>query len=254
MSENSDRFSSEDHPAKSKASKPLILGANQPYFLPYIPYWQLIKASDVFYVGDNYAYIKRGWINRNRILFNGVPEYFGIAVSKASSFSLCSELRIAEIDKRRKMNKLYEAYHKAPYYEIGAQLAETILDCQEEVLSEFLFFSIKTICTYLDIDTPIRRTSELEGNDIFKREERIFDMCHRLSADTYINPIGGRAIYNAKEFEKQRIKLRFINTGDIQYKQFGDTFVEKLSILDVIMFNSKDDIQKMLGQYELISE
>ena len=189
----------------------MIIAANQPYFLPYISYWQLINASDVFFVGDNYAYIKHGWINRNKILYRGAPELFGIAVSKASSFSMISELHVANTDKHRKMNKLYEAYHKAPYYEIGSQLMEEILDCQEEVLSEFLISSIKTICRYLEIFTPIHRTSELEGNDAFKREERIYDMCHRLNADTYINLIGGKALYDVEEFAKQGINLRFIN-------------------------------------------
>ena len=231
----------------------MIIVANQPYFLPYISYWQLINSSDMFFVGDNYAYIKRGWINRNRILYRGASEFFGIAVSKASSFSLISELHVADTDKRGKMNKLYEAYHKVPYYEIGIQLVEEILDCQEDVLSEFLISSINTICRYLDINTPIRRTSELEGNDAFKREERIYDMCHRLGATTYINPIGGKALYDVEEFAKQGINLRFINTDDITYQQFGDKFVEKLSILDVIMFNSKDEIREMLGKYTLIT-
>lgn len=231
----------------------MIIAANQPYFLPYLSYWQMINASDIFFAGDNYAYIKRGWINRNRILYRDAPEFFGISVSKASSFSLISELHVANTDKRRKMNKLYEAYHKAPYYEIGIQLMEEILDCKEVVLSEFLIASIKTICRYLEIDTPIRRTSELEGNDAFKREERIYDMCHRLGADTYLNPIGGKELYDAEAFARQGIKLRFINTDEITYRQFGDTFVEKLSILDVIMFNSKDEIREMLGRYMMIS-
>ena len=205
------------------------------------------------FIGDNYAYIKRGWINRNRILFRGAPELFGIEVLHASSFSLISELNIAKINKRKKMNKLYEAYHKAPYYETGARLMEEILDSPEENLSEFLISSIKTICDYLEIKTPIRKMSELEGNDSFKREERIYDMCHRLGADTYVNPIGGKELYDVEEFAKQGIKLRFINTGEITYRQFGDDFVGKLSILDIIMFNSKDEIKEMLGRYELIT-
>lgn len=230
----------------------MIIAANQPYFLPYISYWQLINAADVFFIGDNYAYIKRGWINRNRILYNGAPELFGIEVLHASSFSLISELSIAKINKRKKMNKLYEAYHKAPYYETGARLMEKILDSPEENLSEFLISSIKTICDYLEIKTPIRKISELEGNDSFKREERIYDMCHRLGADTYVNPIGGKELYDGGEFEKQGIKLRFINTDEIVYKQFGNSFVEKLSIIDVIMFNSRKEIRDMLDKYTLI--
>ena len=231
----------------------MIIGANQPYFLPYIAYWQLINASDVFYIGDNYAYIKQGWVHRNRILFSGKPAYFGIEVSGASSFKQITELHIAEINKRKKMNRLFEAYHNAPYYDIGVQLMEEIFDCRETVLSEYLIASIQTICRYLGINTPLRRMSELEGNDRFKCEERIYDMCRRLNADTYINPIGGKALYHPAEFEKHGIRLQFIKTGDIRYKQFGDTFVEKLSILDMIMFNSKDEIREMLGNYELIS-
>ena len=72
----------------------MTIAANQPYFLPYISYWQLINAADIFFIGDNYAYIKRGWINRNRILFRGAPELFGIEVVRASSFSLISELNM----------------------------------------------------------------------------------------------------------------------------------------------------------------
>lgn len=230
----------------------MIVGANQPYFLPYISYWQLINASDAFYIGDDYNYIKHGWISRNRILFQGAPEYFGIEVRGASSFRLINELNVAKTDKSKKMNKLYEAYHKAPYYEIGAGLVEGIFDCREEKLSEFLISSIKTICGYLEIETPIHRTSELKGNNLYKREERIYDMCHRLGADTYINPIGGRELYDVGEFEKRGIRLKFINTGDITYKQFGDPFVERLSILDVVMFNPKDEIRDMLGNFTLI--
>ena len=232
----------------------MILAANQPYFLPYIAYWQLINLSDVFYIGDDYAYIKRGWINRNRILSYGEPEYFRIEVSKASSFSLCSELHVAQINKRKKMNKLYEAYHMAPFYEEGNRLMEEIFDCKETILSEYLISSIKTVCRYLDITTPIHKTSELAGNCLLKREERIYDLCHRMGADTYVNPIGGRALYDVDEFRKQGIKLQFIHTDDIRYKQFGDPFVDKLSILDVIMFNSKEEIREMLGRYELVSE
>ena len=231
----------------------MILAGNQPYFLPYISYWQLIHAADVFYIGDDFAYIRHGWINRNRILFQGAPEYFGIEVAKENSLRLCSELKVAPINKRKKLTTLYHAYHRAPFYEIGAKLAEEILDCREESLSEFLIASIKTICRYLEIDTPIHRTSELEGNNSFRREERIYDMCRRLGADTYINAIGGRELYRVDAFQKQGIDLRFINTEDIVYQQFGDPFVEKLSILDVIMFNAKDRIKEMLNRYELIT-
>ena len=232
----------------------MIAAANQPYFLPYISYWQLIHAADLFLVGDDYAYIKRGWINRNRILVNGAPEYFGIEVQKASSFRLCTELHRADIDRRKKMNKIYEAYHNAPCYEAGRDLIDRILSCEETVLSEFLLFSIREICAYLGITTPIMKTSEIEGNSLLRRENRIFDFCEKLGADIYANPIGGMERYSFEDFRQHGISLRFIQTDDIAYRQYGGTFVDRLSILDVIMFNTREEIQNMLDRYVWVTE
>jgi len=49
------------------------VGIMQPYFLPYIGYFQLINLCDKFVIYDDIQFTKRGWINRNRILARGQP-------------------------------------------------------------------------------------------------------------------------------------------------------------------------------------
>lgn len=232
----------------------MILGANQPYFLPYIGYWQLIHASDYFLIGDDYQYRPRSWISRNRILLQGKPAWFGLEVENTGSFRLCTELRRAPVNRKKKLNILYDAYHRAPCYGDGIRLMEEILDCEETVLSEYLLHSIRCICSYLGITTPIGRTSDLEGNRVYRREERIYDMCRRLGADTYINPIGGMGLYDFDRFREHGIRLQFLQPDRIVYSQRGNTFVENLSILDVIMFNSREEIRNMLDCFTLITD
>jgi hypothetical protein len=130
---------------------------------------------------------------------------------------------------------------------------EEIRDCDETVLSEFLLHSIRTVCRYLQISTPIARTSDLDGNRAYRREERIYDMCRRLGADTYINPIGGMGIYDFAKFRQQGITLQFLRADEIVYKQFENPFIPNLSILDLIMFNSREEVISMLDRYKLVT-
>ena len=230
----------------------MILAANQPYFLPYLGWWQLLKASDLFLVSDDYNFMRKGWINRNRILVNGEVVFFRIEVKGQSSFRQIKDMEILLPDKGKKLKTLEMAYHKAPCFENGMALADRILSCPERNLSLFLENSIKEVCACLGIGTPIGRTSDLPGNNQYKREERIYDFCARLGAGTFINPIGGMTLYSPEEFAKRGIRLRFLKSGLPEYPQFGAPFVKGLSILDAIMFNSPEALEVMLDDYTLV--
>ena len=233
----------------------MIMGLNQPYFMPYIGHWQLINAVDVFVIGDDYNFINRGWIHRNRILQNGQPKYFNIEVAHASQNKKINELYLSEVyDPVKKLQLLRETYAKAPYFEEGFALMKEILECEERNLAYFLEHSIRCVCAYLGITTKLIRSSEIPGNAEFKREYRIYDQCRYVGANTYINAIGGRELYDFTEFEARNLKLGFIQTGDIQYPQFGQEFVPYLSMIDIIMFNSREDIQRMLRQCTILWE
>ena len=230
----------------------MILAGNQPYFLPYLAWWQLIKASDLFLISDDYNFIRSGWICRNRILRDGRPLFFRVEVKKRSSYKLIKNMELVPVKIEKKLKTLEYAYRKAPYFDNGIALADRILRYPGTNLADFLENSIKEVSSFLNITTPLKRSSELAGNALFKREELIYDACRRLGADTYINAIGGTSLYHRDDFARHGISLKFLKSGLPEYLQFKHPFVERLSILDIIMFNAPDAIQEMLDDYTLI--
>lgn len=230
----------------------MTLSANQPYFLPYFPYWQLIAAADAFLVSDDYAYMKGSWIPRNRILVNGRIQYFRIEVEQKSCHRLIKDCRVATKDPSEKLHTLEMAYHKAPFFQDGYALAERILLCPETGLADYLAHSIREVCEYMGIATPLLKSSGLPGNSLLRKEERIYDFCHRLGADRYINAIGGRELYDKEAFRRQGIKLCFISSETAPYRQFDTPFVPGLSVIDAIMFISREALHERLGQFRLI--
>ena len=84
-------------------------------------------------------------------------------------------------------------------------------------------------------------------------QDRTIAICKRMNADYYINAIGGQELYDKKDFFEEGITLNFLKTGDIEYMQFNNGFVPPyLSIIDILMFNSKEEIKKMLTQFTLV--
>lgn len=230
------------------------IGIMQPYFLPYIGYWQLLNTVDYYVIYDDVNFIKRGWINRNNLLMDGKATRFNIQIQGASQNKLINESRVSD-DKNWKVKLLKtieNCYKKAPYYENVYPIINEVINFEEDNLSRFIENSIKMICNYLKIDTKIIISSELRKNDNLKGQDKIIDICKIMKADEYYNAIGGKELYSEDDFKKNGIKLRFLKTQDIKYKQFGDEFIPNLSILDVIMFNSVDDIKILLQNFELI--
>ncbi|MBR1538525.1 MAG: WbqC family protein [Bacteroidales bacterium] len=230
----------------------MILTSHQPYLFPYLAYWQLIYVADLFLIGDDFAFMKGGWIPRNRILVQGAPQFFRIEVRDQSCHRLICETLLATTDIGDKLRTLEMAYHKAPCFEAGYALAERILRNPERNLAVFIEYSIREMCAYLGIDTPVGRTSDYPGNSLLKREKRVYDLCHRTGADRYINAIGGTRLYRKEDFERQGIRLQFLQSRHTPYPQFGAPFVEKLSILDAVMFNPRERLHEMLDDYSLI--
>lgn len=229
----------------------MIIAGNQPYFIPYIAYWQLMKACDIYLISDDYAFQKSGWIQRNRILQKGKPEYFRLEISKKSDYQLINKTKLIKVDSKRKLKTLYMCYRQAPYFKQGYGLMEQILNFPSEDLTEFLVNSFNVIRNYLGINTKMMFTSQLEGNCLLKREQRVYDFCKRLGGTTFINAIGGKALYSKEEFAEHGIELKFIHSHCREYKQFNNEFVPNLSIIDVIMFNSQEEIFQMLDEYTL---
>lgn len=226
----------------------------QPYLFPYIGYFQLIKAVDKFVVLDDVNYINKGWINRNNILINGKSNLFTIPLKEASQNKLIREIEISDDLKwKDKLIKTIEQnYKKSPYYSSFSPLLFEIINFNNKNLSEFISFSLNKINGYLGINTLIISTSSIYNNQHLKAQNKILDICLKESADIYINPIGGTELYDKIEFKNSNIELLFLKSNPIHYKQYNIDFVPWLSIIDVIMFNSKDQISNYLEDYTLL--
>jgi len=227
------------------------LGIMQPYLFPYIGYFQLINAVDRFVIYDDVNYIKGGWINRNKILVDNREYIFTVILDHASAFKHINKILIKDdfVDLQK---TLYFSYHKAPHFKQVNSLLENVFSSSEKQLGEFIANSIGIITAYLGIDTELIVSSRLKKNNTLKNKDKVIHICKLLGASQYINAIGGQKLYNKKEFAANNIELNFIKSHDIQYKQFNNEFVPWLSIIDVMMFNSKGKIKELLGQYELI--
>lgn len=231
------------------------IGIMQPYFMPYIGYWQLINAVDKFVILDDVNYIMRGYINRNSILLNGKPYRFTIPVEKASQNKLINEtvLSFTQKNKMDFLKTICNAYRKAPYFEDVMPLLTEVVNNAEADLTGFIQFSIEKVMAYLDIETEIFISSKLEKDNTLKAQKRIIEICKQLDADTYINPCGGRALYSHSDFEKEGIELFFLETKKegVVYNQNQDYFVENLSIVDVMMNNDIRYIKRFLQEFVL---
>jgi|SRR5690606_3184039 len=228
----------------------------QPYIFPYIGYFQMVNAVDKFVFYDDVNYIKQGWINRNRILGSNKDYLFTVPLKNASSFSLISETLINEVLfekwKLKFLQTIQQSYKKAPHFERVFDMLKTFFNSNYVSISEMAIESVKLVSEYLGLDTEFVLSSETYQNKELERQERLIDICKTENANHYINALGGQELYKKEDFLKEGIQLDFIKTQQIEYKQFNNEFMPWLSIIDVLMFNSKEEIAEMLNKYELV--
>ncbi len=233
----------------------MIVGIMQPYFVPYLGYWQLMNAVDRYVVYDDVNYIKGGRINRNSILTNGQAQYFNLPLQGASPNKHINEVGVNCDPKQQEklLRTLYGCYGKAPYYQQVFPILEEIITQQEPNLARYLYFSFQKIGAYLGIQTELILSSELDKDCSLKAHNKVIAICKGLGADTYYNSISGVPLYEPHRalFEENGLHLCFPKMREVSYKQFKGEFVPNLSIIDVMMFNSQEECQKLLLEYDL---
>lgn len=235
---------------------PITAAIMQPYLFPYIGYFQLIAAVDQFVIYDTVKYTKKGWINRNRFLRDGAPVTFTLPLEKASDhLDICERRVAAGFEPDRLCAQIAQAYRDAPYRRETMSLVEEVLGYASADLFDHLRHGLLRTCAHLSITTPIRTASAIEGVTDLRRQDRVIDLCERLGAATYINPIGGTTLYDPAAFARRGMRLRFLRARPFAYSQGPHAFVPWLSILDVVMFNPRSTIASVLaGGYDLIEE
>lgn len=223
--------------------------------MPYIGYWQLMNLVDRYVIYDDVNFIKGGWINRNRILVNGVPKYFNVPMLGASPNLRINEVRVDHNEAviRKNLRSLEAAYRKAPYYDIVYPMLEEILWCGEDNIAKYIEHSFRVVCKYLNIETELVVSSDLDKDNTLKGQDKVIAICRLLEATEYYNAIGGRELYSYEVFREHGLQLNFVETKDIVYQQFGNEFQSNLSMIDVMMFNHRDRIKEYLEAYTLIT-
>lgn len=227
----------------------------QPYLFPYLGYFQLIATSDAFVLGDDLQYVKGSWINRNRVLCDGQPKLISFPLKKASHLGTIRERWLCdEFDKEAAalLRRISQLYARAPHRDEVLGLLREILGNPERNLAAFNEHSIRRICQYLGIDTPIHRASDFAIEPGIDKQERVIQTMEKLQGQLYINPIGGMDLYCPQRFGERGLQLRFLQMNEFSYRQFKEPFVPALSIIDVLMFNSRDEVRDMLDRFSLL--
>jgi len=230
------------------------LAIMQPYLFPYIGYFQLLAAADKFVVFDDVNFIKKGWINKNNILIGGQVSAFTVPLQNASQNRLIKDIEIAadgEKWREKFLQSLRQNYKKAEFFGETYNLVESVLDCGETFISKMILQSLRLFKEKLNLNVAIIESSEIYDNRELKGQFRILDICRRENARHYINPIGGTELYDRELFEKNDVKLSFLQPTPFSYRQFVSEFAPHLSIIDVLMFNGFAVTKNLLAHYVL---
>ncbi|HUX29266.1 MAG TPA: WbqC family protein [Thiobacillus sp.] len=232
------------------------LAIMQPYFFPYMGYWQLIQAVDRFVIYDDVNYIKGGWINRNRIPINGEPAYITAPLQQPSPFRrICDISLLPSVSWRDKLVKMVElTYRNAPCFPEVFPVIETLLRHDTDNLSGYLAHQLQTLASFMGIRTEFVMSSRGYHNDQLTGQERVLDICKREGAHIYINAQGGRTLYEYEAFHRAGIDLTFIIMQPLSYTQRTAKFVPNLSIIDALMSLGPVEIRPYLGAFDLISD
>lgn len=223
------------------------LAIMQPYFLPYIGYFQLIAAVDLFVVYDRIKYTKKGWINRNRMLVNGADAMFSLPLKKDhDALDVVDRTLAADFDRTRLCQQIRGAYGRAPRFAETFPVIEQIVQHPDNNLFGYVHHSLLALCRHLGITTDIRVSSTVAIPEDAKGQDKVLALCRALGATTYRNSIGGMELYSGAEFERAGVTLQFVRARPWEYPQFGQPFVPWLSILDVLMFNPLEQVRERI--------
>jgi hypothetical protein len=235
------------------------LAIMQPYFFPYLGYFDLLYNVDLFIIYDNVQFIKQGWITRNRILHPSKSgwQYITIPVSRSSFHSSFQtpilDVEVADTKPWRPhiLGQLAHYEKNAPH---AAQTTAFVGEClatNDRAVSRLDVNILRQCASLIDIDFNYQYCSELalELDTKRKAEDRLLDLCDFLGATEYVNLPGGRDLYDPENFRRRNIKLTFRNLPTLIYETGPYAFEANLSIIDLLMWNRPQAIKEYLDKH-----
>ena len=226
----------------------MILAVMQPYFFPYIGYFQLMAACDAFVIYDDVQYSKGGWANRNRILQDGRVRWLTLPVGRSplgSSYRAKTYL-LGPAQRRRHLDTIAAAYRQAPMFDRVFPLVESLMDFGDERVAAFNANLVERLAQLFGLRCRLHLGSAFDNPGQLRGQQRILELCQRLDARTYLNAIGGTALYREPDFAAIGVSLRFLRPSAPAYPQQAEGFTPFLSILDVLMNSPLENVRAML--------
>lgn len=216
----------------------------QPYFMPYLGYWQLINEVDVLVISDDTKYTKQSWINRNRVWKNGRIEYITIPIRAGSDSLRINQREIAStFSPDAFIRGNLQDYQKCNNNKDVGSLMKNILYFNDKNLSRFLINSIEETLNYLNMEKRILIASELAIPNTAKGQERIFYLSQKLGITGYVNLPGGKELYSRAQFENKGISIEFIVPKLAVYETFNKKYEPGLSMIDMLFNVDKLNIR-----------
>lgn len=233
-------------------------GIMQPYFLPYLGYFSLIKHTDQFILFDPVQFIRHGWIERNRVLKqNEGWLYISVPLILNGRETLIKDVLIDNKQNwKQKILSQLQPYKKiAPNYFKIIRLLNDLFANEYNDIVALNKASLEIICYYIGIKNNIKVYSDL--NLIIDTpnapDEWALNICKTMgNVNEYWNPPGGQSFFSKSKYDQAGIKLLFQQVNLTPYDQKRTSHETGLSIIDVMMFNSVESINNMLDNYELL--
>jgi hypothetical protein len=229
------------------------LAIMQPYFYPYIGYFQMIYSVDKFVFYDDVQFIERGWINRNYLLSKEGRQLFTIPLKQYSLGDSINEIEVSGNSKWKNslLKTINLTYKRAPNFDRIYNIIDSTLKTDASFISDYCIASIKSVFNYLKINKEFISSSELNYNRYASKTEKITSILESEKASELILPPGSIALYIKEQFNVPAYFI--IPSDDISYKQFSKTRFEKnLSVIDILMFCDLETVLKLLNLYTLI--
>jgi hypothetical protein len=228
----------------------MIVSIMQPYFFPYLGYFQLIANSDIFVFFDDAQYIKRSFMNRNRIL-NSKGEVVWITLPVAYGNHTAGIMDRTYVLKGKEVKRIIRsiknAYRNAPEFDEFIPEFEAIMSYAQPNVAEFNINLIKRVSNFMGLSPTFVRSSQISQTAGLWGQDRVIDMCRRLGATRYVNPFGGTALYDSASFRLHGVELEFLRpTIETRLDRFP-----YLSIIHTLLTVSYEGLAEQLRRYEV---
>lgn len=227
----------------------MIVAIHQPNFVPWLGYFQKMKKADVFILLDNAQLPGKGLPNRNYIKGkDGKKVLLTVPIKKTNGVN--STYIDATPDysipwQKEHLNKIKDAYLKAPYFNKSYELIESVVLQKHDNLSKLNTVFIEKVCNLLEIKTQLILASSMTEKGLQKNERNI-DLCLQMGATTYLSGQGAKKYNDEKLYAQHQLNIVYQNFEFPVYKQLREVFIPNLSVIDILFNLPVDEIKKMI--------